>query len=94
MLQFEDDVMPFNFADILLVRYLIGMADEHETLDAFNRINSISQLNWSFRSQIGKFIRRFWNEPYRQEDTIWMDSLIEKYHVKVKTKFVNLRKLI
>jgi hypothetical protein len=94
LLQFEDDVMPFNFADILLVRYLIGMADEHETLDAFNRINSISQMNWSFRSQIGKFIRRFWNEPYRQEDTIWMDSLIEKYHIKVKTKFVNLRKLI
>ena len=38
LLQFEDDVMPFNFADILLVRYLIGMADEHETLDAFNKI--------------------------------------------------------
>ena len=29
LLQFEDDVMPFTFADVLILRYLLGIADEN-----------------------------------------------------------------
>lgn len=94
LLQFEDDIMPFNFADILLLRYLMGMADEYVTLEEFNRINTISEMNWSFRSQISKFIRRFWTDPYRHEDKAWMQSLVDKYHIKAKTKFLILQRLI
>ena len=29
LLQFEDEVMPFTFADVLILRYLVGNADEN-----------------------------------------------------------------
>ena len=35
LLQFEDDIMPFTFADILILRYLLGMADENQTVEDF-----------------------------------------------------------
>lgn len=29
LLQFDDDIMPFTFADVLILRYLVGDADEN-----------------------------------------------------------------
>ena len=68
LMQFDDDIMPFNFADILILRYLIGDADALKTVKDFDLINKNSDLNWTFRSQVIKFIRRFWKSPYRLED--------------------------
>lgn len=48
LLQFEDDIMPFTFADVLLLRYLMGAADENKTIEDFNCINDSSNLNWVF----------------------------------------------
>ena len=59
LLQFEDDIMPFTFADVLILRYLIGTVDENQTLKDFNSINTSSNLNWSFKSQVIKFVKRF-----------------------------------
>jgi len=59
LLQFEDEVMPFTFADVLILRYLIGNADENQTIKDFNLINESSNLNWAFRSQVAKFVNRF-----------------------------------
>ena len=50
LLQFEDEVMPFTFADVLILRYLVGNADENQTVNDFNMINNSSGLNWSFKS--------------------------------------------
>lgn len=94
LLQFEDDIMPFTFADVLILRYLLGDADVSKTVDDFNRINQISDLNWAFRSQITKFIKRFWSNPYRQEDLKWMQELVVQNRIAVKTKFSELQKLI
>ena len=30
LLQFEDNVMTFTFADVLILRYLVGDADENQ----------------------------------------------------------------
>ncbi|MDO4330763.1 MAG: PIN domain-containing protein, partial [Lachnospiraceae bacterium] len=30
LLQFEDDIMPFTFADVLILRYLVGTVDENQ----------------------------------------------------------------
>ena len=68
LMQFDDDIMPFNFADILILRYLVGDADALKTVKDFDLINKNSDLNWTFRSQVIKFIRRFWKSPYRLED--------------------------
>lgn len=94
LLQFEDDVMPFTFADVLLLRYLIGLADEKETINDFDKINTASDLNWSFRSQLAKFIRRFFREPYRKEDTEWIKKLAAKYGISIKSKLQCLGKLL
>ncbi|MDO4275819.1 MAG: PIN domain-containing protein [Eubacteriales bacterium] len=94
LLQFEDDIMPFTFADVLLLRYLIGMVDEFQTVQDFNTINTASSLNWSFRSQVSKFVKRFWRDPYRKEDHEWIQKLVDKYNIRVKSKLSALSKLI
>lgn len=94
LLQFEDDIMPFTFADVLILRYLMGVVDENQTIEDFNLINNSSDLNWTFRSQIKKFIKRFIKEPYRNEDNEWIRKLSETYDFSLKVKLTTLSKLI
>lgn len=82
LLQFEDDIMPFTFADVLILRYLTGDSDEYQTVEDFNAVNMASDLNWSFKGQISKFIRRFWKEPYKEADRKWMQRLVEDKKIK------------
>ena len=53
-----------SFADVLIIRYLLGMVDEKQTVNDFEMINCASELNWAFRSQVVKFVKRFFKEPY------------------------------
>ncbi len=78
LLQFKDDVMPFTFADILILRYLFNDIDEYQTAEDFNLIDGASNMNWAFRSHVTKFIRRFFTDPYRDEDKEWIQKLIRK----------------
>ncbi|MGN0483254.1 MAG: PIN domain-containing protein [Lachnospiraceae bacterium] len=94
LLQFEDDIMPFTFADVLILRYLLGVVDEYQTVDDFNSINSASDLNWAFKSQVVKFIKRFFKDPYRDEDTEWIKKLASENNVNIKMKLLALSKLI
>ena len=93
-LQFEDEIMPFTFADVLIIRYLLGMVDEKQTVNDFEMINCASELNWAFRSQVVKFVKRFFKEPYRVEDTIWIKRLTSENNINVKMKLTALSKLI
>jgi len=94
LLQFEDEVMPFTFADVLILRYLVGNADENQTVNDFNMINNSSSLNWSFKSQVSKFIKRFLKEPYRNEDKEWILDLAAKKGFSIKVKLEALSKLL
>lgn len=94
LLNFEDEVMPFSFADVLILRYLSGLVDENQTVSDFDMINTASELNWTFRSQLTKFIKRFWNDPHRQEDVVWMQKLVSEKEIKVKSKIQALRKML
>ncbi len=94
LLQFEDDIMPFTFADVLILRYLIGSVDANQTVKDFDRINELSDLNWSFRSQISRFIKRFIKDPYRKEDTKWIQNIANSYNVSIKDKLIVLSKLL
>ena len=94
LLQFDDDIMPLTFADVLILRYLVGDADESLTLKDFNLINNSSNLNWSFRSQVSKFIKRFLKDPYRSEDTEWIMNLAATKGFSIKEKLVALSKLL
>ena len=94
LLQFEDDVMPFTFADVLILRYLLGTADENQTVKDFNAVNNASDLNWVFKSQVIKFIKRFFGDPYRNEDTKWIKKLAIENNINIKTKLKILRRLL
>lgn len=94
LLQLEYDVMPFTFADILILRYLFGNVSEYQTISDFNHINAASDLNWSFKSQITKFIKRFWKDTYKEEERQWIEKLVADSNIKVKSKFVALSKLL
>ena len=94
LLQFDDDIMPFTFADVLILRYLVGNVDEHKTVTDFNLINNSSNLNWSFKSQVSKFIKRFLKDPYRSEDTEWIRNLAATKGFSIKEKLVALSKLL
>lgn len=94
LLQFEDEIMPFNFADILILRYLLGNVNEYVTKKDFDKINIASNLQWSFKSQLTKFVKRFWKEPYKQEEREWMDKLISENNIKIKQKLTALRSLL
>ena len=94
LLQFEDNVMPFTFADVLILRYLVGNADENQTVNDFNMINNSSSLNWSFKSQVSKFIKRFLKDPYRNEDKEWILDLAAKKGFSIKVKLEALSKLL
>ena len=94
LLQFEDDIMPFTFTDVLILRYLMGKADAFQTVKDFDAINRASDLNWAFRSQLSKFIRRFLKEPYREEDTVWIREIEKEYGISLKEELRSLSKLI
>lgn len=94
LLQFEDEVMPFTFADVLILRYLVGNADENQTVNDFNMINNSSSLDWSFKSQVSKFIKRFLKDPYRNEDKEWILDLAAKKGFSIKVKLEALSKLL
>ena len=94
LLQFDDDIMPFTFADVLILRYLLGDVDENQTVTDFNLINNSSNLNWSFKSQVSKFIKRFLKDPYRSEDTEWIRNLAATKGFSIKEKLAALSKLL
>ena len=94
LLQFDDDIMPFTFADVLILRYLVGNVDEHQTVTDFNLINNSSNLNWSFKSQVTKFIKRFLKDSYRSEDTEWIRNLAVTKGFSIKEKLAVLSKLL
>ena len=94
LLQFEDEIMPFTFADVLILRYLIGVVDENQTVIDFDLINESSYLNWSFKSQVTKFIKRFFKNPYRTEDTTWIKNLAKDNNINIKLKLIKLSELL
>lgn len=94
LLQFDDDIMPFTFADVLILRYLVDDVDENQTVTDFNLINNSSNLNWSFKSQVSKFIKRFLKDPYRSEDAEWIRNLAVTKGFSIKDKLAALSKLL
>ena len=94
LLQFEDDIMPFTFADVLILRYLLGAADGRQTINDFLSINISSNLNWSFKSQMIKFVKRFFKDPYRKQDTVWITGLAAENNINIKYRLSELSRLL
>lgn len=75
LLQLDYEVMPFNFSDVLILRYLRGIVDEYQTVADFNIVNESSDLKWSFKGQLVKFVKRFIKDPYKSEEKEWIEKM-------------------
>lgn len=91
LLQLDYDVKPFTFADILILRYLLGITDAQQTVKDFDIIDTASDLNWSFKSHLVKFIKQFVVEPYKTEEKEWFEQWAGERHIKYMEKFKILR---
>lgn len=91
LLQLDYDVKPFTFADVLILRYLLGIVDARQTIEDFDVVNEKSNLNWSFKSQLTKFVKRFVVEPYKDEEKEWFEQWAAENKIKVMTKIRILR---
>ena len=91
LLQLSYDVTPYNFADVLILRYLLGKEDERQTVIEFNAINNASNLNWSLKSQLVKFINRFMKNPYKEEEKEWFKQWTAENGIDAVAKFKSLR---
>lgn len=94
LLQLDYDVKPFTFADILILRYLLGFVDAKQTAADFDTINETSDLKWSFRSQLVKFIKRFVADPYKVEEKEWFERWMQEQGIDVMAKFKALRDVL
>ena len=91
LVHLDYDIKPFTFADILILRYLLGIADAQQTVKDFDTVNEISDLNWSFRSQMTKFVKRFVADPYKAEEKEWFEQWTKENNIKAMEKFRALR---
>lgn len=91
LMQLDYDVKPFNFADILILRYLLRIVDAQQTVADFDVVNEVSDLNWSFRSQLTKFIKRFVADSYKAEEKEWFEQWTKENNIKAMVKFRALR---
>ena len=92
LLQFVDyDVMPLTFADIIILQFLAGEETAMGAISIFEIINEASNLKWSFKSQLVKFIRRFWRDPYQELDKRWMLQYCKEKGISPKEKLKELQ---
>ena len=94
LVHLDYDIKPFTFADILILRYLLGFADVQQTVKDFDTVNKTSDLNWSFRSQLAKFIKRFVADPYKVEEKEWFEQWTTENDINAMAKFRALRDVL
>ena len=95
LLQFVDnDIIPFTFADILLIRFLAGYESAVDTVRIFDEINAVSDLKWTLKSQLGKFVKRFWLDVYQEKEKAWIEDYCARNHIKKKPKLEELKKVL
>ena len=93
-MQWEDEVRPFNFVDIIIIFYFLDNVKAEESITIFNCINEKSNLNWSYKGHLKRFIMRFWKEPYKASDKEWLSTYCNINNKEFKRKMNNLAKLL
>lgn len=95
LLQFIDnDIMPFTFVDIILLKHLSGEGEAVDVIKVFDKINRISNLKWSLKAHLERFIKRFWTDPYQKNEKEWMEDYCRKNNVDAVKKIKELRNAI
>lgn len=97
LLQFDDEVMPFTFAEVIILYYFLGTLEASQAISYFDKVNTASTMNWSFETQLKKFIKRFGigkKNEYKDENAKWFDEELNKQQVNVKNKLQDLQQFL
>ena len=90
LLQYDDEVMPFTFAEVIILYYIFGTIDASKAISYFDKINITSTMNWDFETQLKNFLRRF-NPNKDSKDARWLDKALKEQKVSLKYKILNMR---
>jgi len=91
----DSEVIPFTFFEILLLDFLEGKMSEKDLFEAFSLICNISELNWDIQSRLKKFMRRFWKDPYSENEKEWMskfctdNGIDAKVRIQILWRYIN-----
>ena len=84
------EIIPFTFYEILFLDYLEGKTNAKDTADLFRHICQVSGFNWTLRSKLGIFIKRFWINPYTQREPEWISDFCLQHNIRAKEKLQKL----
>ena len=90
LLQYDDEVMPFTFAEVIILYYIFGTIDASQAILYFDKINIKSTMNWNFETQLKNFLRRF-NPKQDSKDSRWLDKALKEQKVSLKNKILNMQ---
>jgi len=85
------EIIPFAFYEILFLNYLEGITNAKDTAYLFRHICQVSGFNWTLRSKLGIFIKRFWTNPYTTREFEWMKAFCLQHGIHVKEKLQEIR---
>ncbi len=57
-------------------------------------VNEASNLNWSLKSQLAKFIRRFFKNPYKHEEREWIVKWSAENKIDIIAKLKALSRIL
>lgn len=86
----DSDVIPFAFYEILFLDYLEGLITENELENQFDIICDVSGFRMGFSSKVRSFIRRFWLDPYTDNEKDWMNSFCSTKSINAKQRLGKL----
>lgn len=86
----DSDVIPFAFYEILFLDYLEGLITEKELENQFDIICDVSGFRMGFSSKVRSFIRRFWSDPYTDNEKDWMNSFCSTNNINAKQRLGKL----
>ena len=70
------------------------MVDEVQTIADFNLINETSELNWTLRTQMRNFVKRFITAPYKEEEKQWIEQITKDKNIRLNAKIKSIGKML
>ncbi len=87
----DSDVIPFAFYEVLFLLYLSERITSEDVVQKFTSIVTDSpELNFSLKSKLSFFVKRFLADPYSIREKQWMEDYCKCYSINFKERIKKL----
>ena len=91
----DSDVIPFAFYEVLFLLYLSGKISLEDVIKIFESIVMNSpELNFSLKSKLSSFVRRFCASPYSEREKQWMENYCSNFSIRFIERISALNKIL